>query len=104
MDFFQAIYDFFTVDVYNMANDAIQYLALKLIWARIKFTIWLYSTAWAVASAFIADLQLAARLAAAIGYISPSLKSSLEFFNVFTGLSWVFQSLVAKFALSFVKK
>lgn len=104
MDFFQSIHDWFTQDVYQFVTDTIEYLAVKLIWMRIKFTIWLYGFSWSVASALLADLRLAATLNSAISAISPTLQAQMEFFNVFSGIQLMLQSVAAKFSLNFVTR
>jgi hypothetical protein len=104
MDFFQWIYEWFTVDLYAFVEDTVIYLTYKLIWMRIKFLVWFYGFAWSVASLLIADLQLAIRLSTAVSYLSPTLQANLEFFKVFTGLTWMLQAFATRFTLKFLNQ
>lgn len=103
MEIFQFIYDWFTVDVYNFVQEGVEYVLLKLIWMRIKFIIWIYGTAWSVAATLIADLRIVANWHLALSFIPPQMKSTLEFFNIFTGLSWTFNALATRFVMRFIK-
>ena len=104
MDFFQAIYDWATIDVYNIIVDTAEWVLLKLILMRIKFMVWLYGFVWSAASVIIADLSMAVRLSTIINAIPIEIRGICEYFNVFTGLSWVFQSFIAKFSLNLFRK
>ena len=103
MDFFQSIYEWFTVDVYTFVKDLFVYLGYKLVWLRIKMMAQLYSIAWSIAYALIQDLQILSNWHTVLTFIPAPLKAQLEFFNVFTGISWMFNSLATKFTLRFFK-
>jgi hypothetical protein len=103
MDFFQWLHEWFTVDLYNFVVETVTWLTYKLIWMRIKGVIFLYTFLWTIASTIISDLALAARWSSILSYLPGTIKAQLEFFNVFTGLTWVFQSFTTKFVLNLFK-
>jgi hypothetical protein len=104
MDFFQAIYEWFTVGIYDFVVETAAYFTYQLIWMRIQAMIWLYTFSWTIAGMFITDLQLAERMASVVGLMSPTIKSNLEFFNVFTGMAWILQAYITRFVLAFLKR
>lgn len=104
MDFFQAIYDWFQVDLYNFVTETIEYLLLKLVWFRIKFSIWISGIVWSVARALLVDLNVANLLANAVSSISPQNQGLLEFFNIFSGMQLTLQSLAAKFVMKVINR
>jgi hypothetical protein len=104
MDIFQFIYDWFTIDVYNFVMEILTYLTFKLIVLRIEMSIWAYSFFWGVAKVMMEDLGVASRFASTLNAIPPDIRANLEYFNVFTGLQWIFQAFTTKFIMKFFQK
>ena len=99
MDFFQEIYNFFDSGIYDFVKEIFVWLNYKLLIWKITSMLFMLDVAYGLFNLIIADLKLAERLANVLSMIPADTKSLLEFFNVFTGLSWMFQALGTKVVL-----
>ena len=102
MDVMQYLYDWYNSEIYVLLKDIASWLTHKLIYWKIQAMIFSIDVAFNVASMIIADLGLAERLSTLIGKLSVETRNYLNFFNVFTGIQWIIQSLLAKFVLKFM--
>lgn len=102
MDFFQFIVDWYNSEVYALIKEFVSWMGYKIVVWKITVMIFTLDIAYNIASLLIADLGIAQRLSDAVGAISATTKNYLNYFNVFTGIQWILQSLLSKFILKFV--
>lgn len=103
MSVFQAIYDFITVDIYNVITDSVAYIILKLTVWRMEFEIAFIKFSWDVASQIISDLQITQKINQHINLLPADVVAKLHFFNVTTGINLMLNAYVTRYVMGFIR-
>ncbi len=104
MDALQAIYDFFTVGLYQFWVDAYSWYLVKATTWAIEAEIFWIMFAWDVAKEVLESFQFTEKFESAIGLLDTDTRNMLAFFNVFEFIDIVFKAYAARFVLNFMNR
>ena len=103
MSVFQVIYDFITIDIYNLITEAVAFIILHWTLFSLKLQLSFMQFSWDVASVIIADLQITQKINESLNLLPNDVVQKLHFFNVTSGLNLIINAAVTRYVMGFIR-
>lgn len=100
--FFQAIWDFMDVGIYDFIKNLLVVVTKALIWSYIQFKIYMADIAYDVVKEIMQDTGVAEVVKSAWASIPGDIQATLSFFNIPQGFTLIFSAIPTRWALKFV--
>lgn len=100
--FFQFIWDFLTVGIYDFAKDVMVLLTKAAIYSWFQIQVFALEIAYDAAQGVMADFGVAQAVRQHWGAVPSEVANTLAFFGIPQALNIIFSALSTRFALKFV--
>ncbi|TBW03706.1 DUF2523 domain-containing protein [Azotobacter chroococcum] len=100
--FFQSIWDFLWVGIYDFVKEVMAYATKAAIYTYIQISIFLVDVAYEVVQDILVDLNVAAQVESAYNSIPGQMRNTLAFFGVPEALTVIFSAVPTRMAMKFV--
>ena len=101
-DFFNWLYNFFVVGIYDLLVDAFAYFVEISTIASLKLAILSVTFAWDVAQSILTDLNLSAFIQQAWDSFDSQTLQTIQFFKVPEAINIVMSAAVTRYVMNFI--